>query len=677
MTSRKSKQQESSLIAPSENEDFSVSQQPHARPEAFYGMSFRNVQDNLILSLDAHGMPLSRLSDSIWILTQFKLVINDNVTFRFDGLTCDKATNDSNIRITKTLFLMRLFSGKGNSKKLRAGTLSCGFYSLLYLCRYADDNDILISELLYKPAIYRPMLEGLNPQRASALFNILRIFNITKCPSHWFAIPNQFFKDLKKIYFRTGYLTKNQHPVIPPRILNLRWSHYCDVLNEFTTHRNEIEEFIRAVSANRLYGRSLHAQYFIKRHGKAPHDAPTTADFDEAVHAHGLSDLFVKFKVSNVASVPHFLMLVQYCAKALIHILTLMRSNEAILLERDCIDQAVGWSEKGVYVVGLSTKATGKPMDTKWITIEEVNIPLKALAEIYDIINPYLDSELKKIKNLFVSPSHIGLGRNKEPPIIGALDSLRFESQLPEILIEEEDILTLELISPERNWRSEKKFQIGNAWKITTHQFRRTMTVYCAEDSLMEIGPLQRVLVHLSKVTTEHYQKGCSVGVFQMQDLAPEIVAEFKRAAIDASFAVYIRDILNSKETLHGLQGRKIKPSNDASEIVLSEKLGEVLERKRKGLVACTITPIGLCQSIDPCERRAHADFSTCDGCKDSIIKLSKLDYVIEVLRFDLQDIDPSSLEYKMDFQNLQDLEKMKDRLIAKSRAPSKKAAAL
>lgn len=659
----------------SRKEDHDSSNSPLAKPEVYYGMSFENIHKDLILSLDTHGIPLSRLSDLTWVLTQFKLVITDNVTFCFEGLLCDKPTNPSNIQMTQIFFLMRVFSNKGTFKTLRAGSLTAGFYSLLYLCKYADEKNILIKDIFHRPEIYKPMLEGINHQRASVLWQILRIFNITKCPSHWFAIPNQFMKDLKKIYKGIRHISKNQHPVIPPRILNLRWIHYFDVLNDFQTHRDKIEEFIRAATANCLFARGFNSQYRSKKDGKAPTDAPQAMEFHQSSFAYGLSDLFIKYKVENVVSVPRFLMLVQYCAKSLIHILTLMRKNEALLLERNCVDVASGWCEQGVYVIGISTKATGQPIDTKWITVEEVNIPLKALNQVFDIIHPYLDSKISELNNLFLSPTHIGLSRQKNPPILGNFDSAKFEYQLPEILITEEDLVILELISPERDWRSEENFKIGNPWKITSHQFRRTMSVYCSEDSLMEIGPLKRVLGHLSKLTSEHYQKGCSVGVFKMQQLAPEIVAEFKRAAIDASGAIYIRNILYSEEALHGLQGRRLQASKDSKQLVLRENLDEVIERKRKGLISCTITPIGLCRSIEPCLKRAHADFSTCDGCKEAVIKTSKLDYVIDVLRHDLKALDPNSFDYKMDSQNLHDLEDMRTRLLAKAETKKLKPA--
>ncbi|WP_449441083.1 hypothetical protein [Pseudomonas migulae] len=638
-----------------------------AKPQVYYGMSFDNISKDLILSIDEHGQPLSKLSDLIWEMTQFKLVITDNITYSFSGLKCKKTTNSENIFLVQIFFLMRMFSNKGATKTLRASSQFGGLYSLLYLCRYADDHDILIRDLVHRPDLYKPMLASMAHARASVLWQILRIFNITKCPNHWFLIPNAFMKALKNVYRGTSHKSKKQHPVIPPRILNLRWGRYHEVLEDFKQHRTQLTEFLQRAASNRLYARGTHSQYMIKKLNEVSQDAAGEPDFDEAARMHGLDHLFRKYKILDVSFAPSFLGMAQYCAKALVHILTFMRSGEALLLEHECLEKATGWCEEGVYVVGISTKSTGRAVDTRWITTEHIQTPLQTLVEIYEIIHPYLPNEHKGIKNFFIAPTHIPITKRKEPVLFNKCISFKYETRLPPIPIEEEDLFCLELIDPSRDWRSEKKFQIGKPWSFTTHQFRRTMTVYCAEDDLMDIAPLKRVLGHLSGKTSEHYQKGCSAGLMKMSEWSPEMVAEFKEAALDASNAIYIRDILYSEEKLHGVEGRRIQNDKDKQAIVLEETIDQLLIRKKKGLIACATTPVGLCLSIQPCEKRAHADFSTCDGCSESVIKLSKLDYTIEVLRFDLETLDPGSVEYRMDAQNLQDLEKMRDRLVAKA----------
>lgn len=637
------------------------------KPQVRYGMPFDDLPDDLIISVDSDGQPLTRLQDLIWEFPQLKLVITDNVTYSFAGLKTDKPTNASNIKLVQLLFLMRMFSSKGTTKRLRASSLFSGLHSLLFLCRHADEKNILIRDLVQSPELYKPMLEGMTHARASVLWQILRIFNITKCQNHWFLVPRTFMNALKKIYKGRSHHGTKQHPVIPPRILNQRWAHYHEVLEDFKAHRAQLQEFLRLSATNRLYARGNHAQQLVKKAGQASPNAHTEPDFDEAARAHGLYEFFQKYKTRDVASVPYFLGLTQYCAKAVIHILTFMRSGEALLLEHECLETATGWCEEGVYVIGISTKSTGTAQDTKWITIEEVQAPLKILLDIYDIVHPYLPDEHKTVRNLFITPTHIPITRQKEVPLFNKCTSLRYEQYLPPIQIEEEDLFSLELIDPSRDWRAEEKFKLGKPWSFTTHQFRRTMTVYCAEERLMGLGPLKRVLGHLSARTSEHYQKGCSAGLLKMSDYSPETIADFKKAALEASNAIYIRDILYSEEKLHGVEGRKIQASKDSHEIVLEDRIEDLLARKKKGLIACTTTPVGLCLSLLPCEKRAHADFTTCDGCSESVIKLSKLDYVIEVMTYDLKALNPETIEYRMDSQNLKDLVKMRERLVAKS----------
>lgn len=637
------------------------------KPEAYFGMTFAELPNDMVLSVNAEGFPLSRLGDLTWHFPQLKLIITDKSTYSFAGLVSSHAENLENITLCKTLFLMRMFSKKGVGKTLRAAGYIPILHSILYQCKYAEEHGVKLRDLVNRPDIYKPMIQGLTPARAGVLLQVWKTFNATKDFRDWFPVPGGLTKELRKVYKRRSQHENKQHPVIPPRILNIRWNNYHSILEEFEQHRHQLIEFIKLAATNNCYARCHESQLKKTTMDTLKPRAHFAATFQEATKLHNLDKLFKKHKIKMVTSITSYLSLVQYCAKALIHILTFMRSGEALLLEQKCLETASGWCEEGVYVIGISTKATARPVDTKWITIEEVQLPLRILLEVYDLIHPYLPDERKEIKNFFISPNHIPLGNNPNAAVINPCSSIHNEGRLPKILIEDEDHICLELVEPSREWRSEEKFKVGKPWPFTTHQFRRTMTVYCAEDTLMTLGPLKRILGHLSKKTTEHYQQGCSAGIFNMQDFSPEIIAEFKEAALEASNAVYIRDILYSEEKLYGHEGRKIQSEKDLNRIVLTEKIDELVARKKKGLVACTNTPIGLCLSILPCEKRAHADFTTCDGCNFSIIKLKKLDYVIEVLRLDLESLDPTSFDYKMDVQNLRDLEKMRERLISKS----------
>lgn len=635
------------------------------KADAYYGMDFHSIPDDLVLSVSPEGSIITKFRDLNWNLPQLKLVITDKVDFDFSGLHSDDPLKMHNLRVAQNIFLHRLFSKQGSVKQIRASTLIPYHYAILHLCKIASDNSVTIEAFVNRKDLYSKLINTLHKNRAKTLLNCLRIFSATKSNQFWFAIDKNFMSNLKSVC-SGSHDEKKQHAVIPPRILYLRWQHYKEILNEFLQHAHDYKELVRAAANDKTYARSLFTQERLRRKNPSLGKQPFSPTFHEAAKLHNLDLIFSKYKFSTLSNALSILTLVQHCAKSLIHILTLMRKGEALLLERKCTEVAQGRNETGLYLIGISTKATGRAVDTKWITIDAVEYPLRALNEVFEIVHPYLPKRFEHIQNLFISPSNLPCTHAK-PALINDCDSGKYDLRLPPILIEEEDLKILELIDPVRNWRSEDNFQIGQPWNFTCHQFRRTMCFYCSEQEFITIAALKREMGHLSEVTTQHYQRGCSAGVFKMSQWAPELTADFKNIALEASNAIYIRDIIFSDEQLLGPEGTRIQDQKNTNSAILHDTVAMLEERKRKGLIACTKTPIGLCMSVHPCMKRAHADFSTCDGCSESVILLSKLDYVIETLRFDLQDHAPDSLEYRMDAQTLKDFEQMRVRLLAKS----------
>lgn len=635
------------------------------KPDAYYGMPFNGITDDFALSLATDGSVLTKFRDLRWQLPQLKLIITDKVNFDFSGLHSENPLDVHNLRVAQNLFLHRLFSSKGSAKPIRTSTLNATHYAILHLCKFATSNNETVEKLVTRKDLYTQLIKSLYHGRAKALLQCLRIFSVTKSNQFWFPIGKDFFNKLKAACVRTE-INQKQHAVIPPRILHLRWQHYKEVLNDFAIHLDNYKAFLSDALSDPLFARSLIHQQSSRRENTHLSQKPIAPTFDEASKLYNLNYLFSKYKYDTLPKAASLLTLVQHCAKCLIHILTLMRNGEALLLQRECEEDAKGWSEEGIYIIGISTKATGKAVDTKWITTEAIKLPLKMLNEIFEIVHPHLPEKLHHIQNLFISPSNLPFTHTM-PTLINNCESGKYDCKLPPIIIMEEDLKLLELIDPIRDWRSEKTFQVGQPWNFTCHQFRRTMCFYCSEQDLITIAALKREMGHLSAITTQHYQKGCSAGIFKMSQCTPELTATFKSIALESSNAVYIRDIIFTEENLLGYEGKRIQEKKGLKSNILNDTLAMLEDRKRRGLVACTRTPVGLCMSVHPCIKRAHADFTTCDGCSEAVIILSKVDYIIETLRYDIKGHVPGSLECKMDTQTLDDFVKMRERLLSKN----------
>lgn len=637
----------------------------------YYGIAAEEIVDHLVLSVDYLGRVISRVCDTTWHLEHLKVVETDNVAFHHSHMLNPAPTNNENIRIFKKLFLISNFvHGKGRAGRIpRVTTMKAEHRAASNIVKFCDSQKVLITQLINDSQLSAQYVATLSLGHARIIAKLFRNYATLPLSSSEFLVPKSFGIALRKRMksLISSKAAARQYPVIPSRIFQLRWSHYYDVLEEFEKHFPKIAALVAKASGDRSYGRN--ANPVIRSKKLVEGIVLSTATFSAATEHYGLSELFQKHAVKNINQVVRYLLLVQYCAKCVVHILTLMRDNEAVLLVEPCVEPATGWNEEAIYVVGNATKLTGTAAPVRWITVPEILYPLQILLKLRDMVQPHLPKHLQGKTYLFLGLGWLPIcGGRKTTRLLSTVSDDIFDRYLPEILITEEDVRELELLDFLRDWRADPQFRVGAPWMITSHQFRRSMAVYCAQHKSMTLPGLKRALIHLTTAMSLHYQKGCSAGIYKMEQDNPSLVKEIHDAAMDVSNAIYVRDILCTEERLLGVEGRVVQAKKDSPTFVLRESQEELMRLKKKGLLACVESPIGLCVSNSPCDKRAHGDFTTCDGCVHSIIKLSKVDSTIQIMELDLLELDQSSMEYRMDFQNLKDMKAMRDRLIVKSR---------
>lgn len=643
----------------------------HTSPEAgiYYGISFDEINDDLILSVDSTGKAICHVRDMTWDLIQLKIIETDQTKFSHTQLLSQAPTNEANINTFKKLFLTSCFTHNRNGKAPRVTSMKLDHRNTVGIVKFCDLKEVLITEMISNTELSAEFINQLSKSSAIAIAKLLRNYDAIPSTPNKFKVPKPFIVALKKHIRQIKQSTPpaRQHAVIPSRIFQLRWSHYYEALEEFQAHEKSVAQLVTKCSTDPLYAKKAKSD---KRDGQeSGAKLNSSREFTRALDEHGLKELFAKHSILNIKQVARYLLFIQYCAKCVIHILTLMRDNEALRLPENCIESATGWNEEAIYILGNITKLKGVADPVRWITIEEIQFPLSILLKIADIVRPHLPIHFKNKKYLFLGVGWLPLPAGRQTTkLLSAIHDDLYDKYLPDIFIEEEDLQELELIDFLRDWRAEQKFRLGSRWRISSHQFRRSMSVFCAQHKSMTLPGLKRVLHHLSETTSLHYQKGCSAGVYKLENFSSALIKEMHTAAIDVSNAIYVRDVLYSNERLHGVEGRVVQSQKDSPRFVLREALEALIKQKRKGLLACVETPIGLCVSTLSCDKRAHGDFTTCDGCVHSIIKLSKLDITIQAMEIDLKDFDPKSMEYRMNMQNLWDMKNMRSRLIAKSR---------
>lgn len=625
--------------------------------DAYLGMSFSRINSNMIVSRDGSGNILSLFIHDTWLFPLLAYMARDNYVFSFDAWRNNAKFNNQNIDLCKKIFIMLLYFPKSKSKKpARLSTMRPYMHLLRMICSFADRLQIGILDLVEDDNLLSNLLDTCPSTALVQLRTMMTNLNKIDLSEKGFTFSGHAVATVKakaKAFNRES----SQHPIIPSRILWLKYCHQKEVLIEFRSHQQKLIELINKACANPYYGRdyAYHKEYKKKRSDIHPEVQEKLKkegrSFKVAVAEHGLEGLAKKYKWEKISSVSHYLSLVQFCARCHIHLLTLMRESEAIGLQRDCLLPAKGWNNEAVYLVGESTKLHSQPFKYKWITIPKIEEPIEILHTINALIAPYVHSDMLK-KSLFVSPARLPIANscsNSQENI----PRVWLDDEMPDVLITEEDLEELELIEPWRNWRTDPKFRIGTPWRLTSHQYRRSIAVFAGQSGLMSLPALKRLLQHLTKLMSTYYARGCSINNYMMNLLNPELADEIKAAKRHADAALYIRDVVHSSESLLGAQGSRLMDSK--VNVWIHQPPEETAREILKGVRSWSPSPVGGCTFNGPCDRRAHGNFLWCPYCPNCIGKLSVIDETIEEIKWEISELDPGTLEHNAELMNLQD----------------------
>ncbi|VVO68923.1 hypothetical protein [Pseudomonas fluorescens] len=625
---------------------------------AHIGMDLNDLNGDCIISHDRNDQPIF-LKNLHWDFPHLRLVPTDSTDFSFEQFITSAKFNTNNLETAQLLLATYIFSLSHVGRELRTSTIYQSYKALKATSRSADKRNTTIQELISSPKNIEFITE-IGKKYASVLSVMIRDYlkltnNQLKLEPH-----KKLFDEFKKAHI-ARYADEKQTPVIPSRILHAKYHQYNSIIHDFIDHFENIQSLTHKLANDPFYGRDASKTSRSKSPPECGSEAENTpTNFNQALIEHELQEYSKKYGISCAARICTHLYVAQHSAKCLVHIYTLVRDHEAKLLEDECVQPAEGWNSKGLYMMGVSTKLTGSIKDTAWIANELIIEPINALKLIKSIITPYVPKNTPGAECLILTPAFLPFSQIKPGKTVIPKDSARYDKHLPEILIEEADILELEAIDPLADWRSDPKYKVGKPWKIASHQFRRTMAVFGAQSQVLDIPELKRLLTHLTESMSIYYQRGCSAGGYNMNMKSPELAKEFKNAMNDAQWISYLNEVLYSSEKLHGGHGERVSTmskANDPDRIIYRQTAEETMQKSKKGLISYQRTPLGGCASSKPCNERAHGNFTNCFGCASSVLKASKVKSVIEHAQIDLMDLDPKSFEYRMEQRNIQDYE--------------------
>lgn len=488
------------------------------------------------------------------------------------------------------------------------------------ICNHATKKGVTLSELLHHPMHFESFIARV---KSYAVLRTIQMIINKVIKEDIFTVSTTVTKMLDRT-MREAEDESEQHPVIPGKILFEKISNYTSLLKEYKSNESKLYELNRRVGLNRFYGR-------FKRKSGDPNKP--NIEFEVAMEECGLAEIRDKYQMRQLSNVCNFISRCNYAAKMLIHVFTAMRDREAYLLKNGCVKK-IG---PNTYTVdGLTIKLTKEPRPAKWITSKSILLPYYCARSITRLIKKYMPTCIDTENRLFLSASYLPVAneyeiKQKDTELYqGALHPSRWEETFPQTIITAEDYEELVMLDPLRNWAASQKFQIGQNWNLTTHQFRRSIAVYAAQSGLVSLPSLKHMLHHTLLQMSIYYTKGFVTAKFLFSEQNPDLAEFFHAQTVNAEASLFLKEVVMEKAQLHGAAGtwyERNAKTEYATNIVASFQ--ETLKKIKQGLLSYKETILGGCFKIGECKERAHHNYVTCVDCSSACIKENKLDQTI------------------------------------------------
>lgn len=632
----------------------------HADAQNFRPSTWPPPRDFPIV-IDANGRVVSRYSDSTWDLRPWAkkpVILNFSDSPNGSGRSDITPENADLLRQISAWWLY------GPMAVRSALTLRQRFGSIRSLFRLCSTHGIIASDLTKFPAVLDEYRENIS-STSKNLFPLLHILYEQREQLGFTLL------DRRELILLETALPKNetrQTPYIPPRIWSYQVNRLRTFLDDFHSHRAEIEacymfcldayasnsdslgEACR-IGRNKTSGPFWNHKRYTGIHTGYKYHGP----FINTAQRFGIADLLKRWVVNSpdsenlsIRSFAKYFTMVGYVGIAYILNFSLMRIHEACSLRADSLkienDEYFG----SLYMVCGETTKTIVDDDARWPISPSAKVALDAMTHIARLrmicaqANPDVPATSEEIHN-----PHL-LVRSYEPwgtsgedetltplsvifqPItyLQLLDNYPCLFDRAELQITEVDLQIGRLITPSLQ---EEEFSVGKVWPLAWHQLRRTGAVNMQASGLVSDASIQYQLKHASRSMSLYYGKGYSQVHLNKDAQATYIrtMYEVLGREINALFSDRFISPHGHKRKYEILKIVDIKDSRRLSELAKS------------GKVSWRETLLGGCTKRGPCPYGGVDNIAHCGGgtggvpCADALYdrenasKLQQLRHVI------------------------------------------------
>ena len=613
------------------------------------------------ISKDKYGNVVSYYGDNKWDFTGYDLTEKSRVlSFTHWAKNDDTLQIRNIISEMKQLIFIYIWFRRGSKFKVKC--ISDLGHILNIFGRYCLDTSLTLKEFLSSEKHLSICLFTLKPSTMYAARRFLLAFNKVDTKLNPFCIYDlTSLPSLSKIINNYRNNLKQVSP-IPPRI----YLEYINIINNkiLTIHSN-IEKLLLFITRAKQYNDTVRLMTSNQRYIKQD----TSENFKKLIRNNEADIFFEEFNSNkNIHGTIFLLNSIFFTCRLAIQMYTGMRSGEATALISDCADTYIKNDNKYYIIKGRTSKLAEH--ETQWIT-NEVGFKSVTIASRISKLIAESTNDIQKLTNpipLFIRVSYLGIlhsppKRRSENFLIAELnsfDELRKTDWL-KIEILDEDINELRNIDPFRAWESESNLSIGNQWPLQTHQFRRTLALYCARSGMVSLTSLKRQLQHLSIQMTLYYSKGSNFSKNLLATEKNHFANEFQEAQSYSQALDYLQLFIKPSNKFHGVQGKIINKIAsihiDRNKTIKQFKIGQLEYRE---------TCLGGCTSLDPCNQRAIRSIVGCIDCKNAVLQRDKLENVIVAQRNLVNNLDIDSLEFRTESNDLSILEKTLKNILSK-----------
>ena len=620
------------------------------------------IRQDFIISRDKDGKILSLYKDNVWNLKTY--VSNPSQHGIIDFENRIESSNISDVK--KLMFLLIVFGSGRNGSQYSVETLGHYFNDVMVpLSKFALENKTTITKIIENNILLNSYINNKcsNLGKVQCLSSTLVFLdNLSNRSTQINFQRNKDIFKLLKSKINDFSAEHHQTSIIPSRILaesiRQRWIQIEEIETNLTNLIKFLDMYIE--SERFASGETMINKY--------KWDCNKTLQWKEAINFYQLNNLFKKYSLKNRINFKGFITKIQGTCKHLLHAYTGMRNGEMLNTQSNRLESVP--TNSGICrIISTTSKFTGTNQNAKWVTSKEVERIIFILRSINQVIAKHYNLNLNDLPlflsgNIFVEKGKIRANENiRAKRKFDKKDELALDYSLLRLNIEDKQ--EIEEIDFNKNIRD---LEIGLPWEFKTHQYRRSLAIYSIQSGLVSLGALQIQMKHLFREMTLYYGNGASYAR-KLFDIPKEHIAnDLDALKPELDTLAYIKNVIFSDEKLFGAHGSFVenntKQNNHKFKTYFLENRDKTLKQFKNGEIAYKETALGGCIATEACDSRLTRSITACFDCHGGILKKSKVDNVIQKQKEFISFLDPSSIEYRTEVEDLNRLEELKSKLI-------------